>query len=265
MVEGNEDEESYASEFVDSMLNDDDNDSGTRIEPVSHKKIPKNVNDDDNNDKDMKDEKKDDDRKKDDAKDKDNDDHTDHSLVRTQETGSKETRKEKMQTPIPTPNRSLRKNLSSDKTLSQELTKTVSPSNATTSKAKSKARKHLKTTFVTKEYFQGQIQRILDQINNLPPKLTVVKTNEMIKEEVSRLVNLAVQRDREIALTNVPELISQEFATNAPGIIAEVFQKHMQNTTLNLYPTTTISSTATTSTADIQHQLYLTMKLNIQD
>nr|GFD14663.1 hypothetical protein [Tanacetum cinerariifolium] len=37
MVEGKEDEESYASEFVDSMLNDDVDNSGTKIEPESHK------------------------------------------------------------------------------------------------------------------------------------------------------------------------------------------------------------------------------------
>ncbi|GKB64983.1 hypothetical protein Tco_0921169 [Tanacetum coccineum] len=56
MVKGEEDEESYASEFVDSMLNDDD-DSSTMIEPGSHKEYPKTVNDDDEN------EKKDDDKK----------------------------------------------------------------------------------------------------------------------------------------------------------------------------------------------------------
>ncbi|GKE29752.1 hypothetical protein Tco_1445136 [Tanacetum coccineum] len=47
MVEGEEDEESYASEFSDSMLNDDVDDSGTRIEPESYKEHPENVNDDD--------------------------------------------------------------------------------------------------------------------------------------------------------------------------------------------------------------------------
>ncbi|GKE07408.1 hypothetical protein Tco_1399426, partial [Tanacetum coccineum] len=42
MVEGEEDDESYASEFADSMLNDDD-DSSTRIEPGSHKQHLENV------------------------------------------------------------------------------------------------------------------------------------------------------------------------------------------------------------------------------
>ncbi|GJT41789.1 hypothetical protein Tco_0941654 [Tanacetum coccineum] len=38
----------------------------------------------------------------------------------------------------------------------------------------------------------------------------------------------------------------------------------MQNTTLNLYPTTS-SSTAEISTADLQQQLYLNMKSKLQD
>nr|GEU50804.1 hypothetical protein [Tanacetum cinerariifolium] len=199
----------------------------------SHKKNPKNVDDDDDeNDKEKKDEKKDDDKKKVDAEDKDNDDHAGHILVGTQATGIMEIWKEKMQTPISPPCRSPRKNLSSDKNLSHELTETISPSTAKTSKAKCKSRfisrkskilpgsiagmckrrglitKHLKSTFVTNEYFQGKVHEFLDKINNLAP--------EMI------------------------------------------------NTTLNLYPTTS-SSNATTSTANIQHQLYLTMESNHQD
>ncbi|GKE58779.1 hypothetical protein Tco_1497964, partial [Tanacetum coccineum] len=39
MVEGEEDEESYASEFADYMLNDDVDDSGTKIEPGSQGKF----------------------------------------------------------------------------------------------------------------------------------------------------------------------------------------------------------------------------------
>nr|GFA34345.1 hypothetical protein [Tanacetum cinerariifolium] len=102
MVEG---EKSYVSEFVDSVFNDDDDDSGTRIEPMSHKENPKMMM--------MRlrrskktisriRKRKNDDEKKD-------------------EMGSIETKKEKMHTPIPSPTRSPSKNLFSDKTLSQEL------------------------------------------------------------------------------------------------------------------------------------------------
>ncbi|GJU38365.1 hypothetical protein Tco_1191322 [Tanacetum coccineum] len=64
MVEGEEDEESYASEFADSMFNDDDDDSDTRIEPLSHKENLKVVDEDEVNDKVKKDEKKNDDAEK---------------------------------------------------------------------------------------------------------------------------------------------------------------------------------------------------------
>ncbi|GKE28857.1 hypothetical protein Tco_1444241 [Tanacetum coccineum] len=53
-------------------------------------------------------------------------------------TGNMETRNERIQPPIPTPNRSPRKDLSSDKTISKELIATVSPTTATTSKSKRK-------------------------------------------------------------------------------------------------------------------------------
>ncbi|GJW72918.1 retrovirus-related pol polyprotein from transposon TNT 1-94 [Tanacetum coccineum] len=66
MVEDDEDEESYASEFADSVLNDDVDDFGTRIEPGSHKKNLENVNDDD---VEIKKEKKDDVEIKDETKD----------------------------------------------------------------------------------------------------------------------------------------------------------------------------------------------------
>ncbi|GJW91835.1 hypothetical protein Tco_0169388 [Tanacetum coccineum] len=147
MVEGEEDDESYASEFANSMLNDDVDDFGTRIEPGSHKENPVVVDNDDVNDKQKQDESKDDNVEKtddnvektdDNVEEKDNDDQTDHTLVRTHVTCSMETRNEQMQTPIPTPTRSPRKDLSSDKTISQELTAPVSPTTSTTSKAKSK-------------------------------------------------------------------------------------------------------------------------------
>ncbi|GJW75139.1 hypothetical protein Tco_0134509 [Tanacetum coccineum] len=139
MVEGEEDEESYASKFDDSMFNDDD-DSGTRIKPRSHKENPEVVDDDEVNAKEKQDEKKDDDAKKTDdaAEEKENDDHTDHTLVGTHATGSMETRNGQTQTTIPTPNRSPRKDLSSNTTISEELTAPVSPTIATTFKTKSK-------------------------------------------------------------------------------------------------------------------------------
>nr|GEU73661.1 hypothetical protein [Tanacetum cinerariifolium] len=90
VIKGGKDEESYASKFVASILDDDINDSGNRLEPKSHKENPKVIDDDDVNDDEKKYEKKDD------VEDKDNNDHTNHALVSTQKMGSLEFRTEQM-------------------------------------------------------------------------------------------------------------------------------------------------------------------------
>ncbi|GJY56332.1 hypothetical protein Tco_0455447 [Tanacetum coccineum] len=195
MVEGEEDEESYAGEFADSMINNDVDDFGNRIEAGSHKENPEVVddNDDDVNVIEKRDDEKKDNNveKMDDVVEKDNVDHLDHKLIK----------------------------------------------------------------------------EVLDNCNNVVPELTFAKTNEVIKEEMPRLVDLAVHKDREIASTSVPELISKEFVTHRPKMIKELFRKHMQNTILNLYPTssTTSSLTATMLTADLQYLLPLNIKSKPQD
>nr|GEU35498.1 retrovirus-related Pol polyprotein from transposon TNT 1-94 [Tanacetum cinerariifolium] len=167
-------------------------------------------------------------------------------------------RNEQTQTPIPSPTRPPRKDLYSNKTISEELMANVSPTTATTSKTKSKRgftsnktkilpgsiaclckrrgqiHNHIKTKFVTHEFFMTKIREVLDHCNNVVPEMTFAKTNEIIKEEMPHLVNLAVNKHREITPTNVPELIPKEFATHGPKMIEELFRKHIQNTTPNL-------------------------------
>ncbi|GJW21654.1 hypothetical protein Tco_0032276 [Tanacetum coccineum] len=96
MVEGEEDEESYASAFVDSVFNDDFDDSGTKIEPGSHKEHPEHVTGDE---EEIKKEKKDEEveKEKEDVEIEKEKDIIDDG------TGSTEIRKEQKQTPIPSP------------------------------------------------------------------------------------------------------------------------------------------------------------------
>ncbi|GJW05719.1 hypothetical protein Tco_1568142 [Tanacetum coccineum] len=94
IVEG-EEEESDGTEFFDSVFLDEE-DSYDRIKPESHKDKPNEINDDD--------------------------DHDDHALIKTRRTGSSKVRTEKMQTPIPSPPRSPRKDLSLDKAITEEMT-----------------------------------------------------------------------------------------------------------------------------------------------
>ncbi|GKA01599.1 hypothetical protein Tco_0674264 [Tanacetum coccineum] len=256
MVEGNKDEESYASKFADSMINDDVADSGTRLEPVSHKEHPGIINDDDDqiekekNDEEIEKEKKyeaikkekkhDDDEKIDEVvMEKDYDDDVEKVDEGVKEksnvdvaTGSMEFKKEKMQTPIPSPTKSLRKVSSSDKIVSEKLT--------------------------------AIIREVLDHCNKVVLEQTFAKTKEMINKEMPHLVNFVVNKNREVDLINAQEMIFKEFSTHAPKMIEELFQKYMQHTTLNLYPTTS-SSTAGKSMADLQQQLYLNMKSKPQD
>nr|GEX20122.1 hypothetical protein [Tanacetum cinerariifolium] len=254
---GGRDEESYASEFADSMPNDDVDDSDTRIEPESHNENPKNVT---NADEEIAKEKKDDDGEKPDdifmEKDDENDVEKVDEVVKEKDidvaTGSMEFRKEKMQTPVPSPTRSPRKVSSSDKTVSEELTATVSPTTATTSKdsRRGQIRSHIKNKFITHGFFMRKIRQVLDHCNKVVHELTIAKTNEMTKREMPRLVNLVVNKDHEIEPINTQEMISKEFSTHGLKMIEELFRKYMQNTTLNLYPTTS-SSTAAKSIVDL--------------
>ncbi|GKE22946.1 hypothetical protein Tco_1434458 [Tanacetum coccineum] len=254
LVNGYEDEESYASAFVDTMLNNDDDDTRSKLEPGSHKEHPEHVSNDD--EKKKKDEEVETEKEVveivketnvDDTSAKKNKEVvTEKEAVTEKEvvdmSGSQEIRKEQKQPPIPSPIRSPRKDLSSDKTISEELADTVTPTTATSSKTPS-------TTTRQKKSFTLKTRSL--------PGIT--RTNEILKKEMSRLVKLAVNRDREVSPVDISGMVSKEFAAHGPKLIEELFRKHMQNTTLNLYPKSR-SSTATKSAVDLQQQLYQTMK-----
>ncbi|GKA26598.1 hypothetical protein Tco_0712707 [Tanacetum coccineum] len=177
-----------------------------------------------------------------------------------------------------------------DKTILEELADTVTPTTATSSKTPSTTtrhkksftpktrrlpgsiagmckrliRSHIKTKFITREFFVEKIKEVIQHCDKIVPELTVTMTNEMLKKERPCLVKLAVNKDREVSPVDISGMVSKEFATHGPKLIEELFRKHMQNTTLNLYPKTK-SSTATTSSADLQQQLHLSMKTKPQD
>ncbi|GKG01093.1 hypothetical protein Tco_0305798 [Tanacetum coccineum] len=156
-----------------------------------------------------------------------------------------------MQTLIPTPTRSQRKDLSSDKTIFEELTTTVSPTTATTCKDSSTSKRkkrpisykmkilpgsiagmcrrrgqiwsHIKNKFITHEFFMSKIREVLDYCNNVVLEMTFAKTNEIINKEMSRLVNSAVNKDREVNHINAQEMIFKEFATYGQKMIEDLF------------------------------------------
>nr|GEX82809.1 hypothetical protein [Tanacetum cinerariifolium] len=294
MVEGEKDEESYASVLADSLINNDVDDFYTKIKPGSHKENLENVTDDDeeikkqNQDEEFEKEKK---YNKIEKENNIDDVEKTDKIVKEKDidvaTGIMEFRKEKMQTPILLPTRPPRKVSSFDKTVTKELTNIVSPTAATTSKDSSTSkykkrtisyktknlpgriigmcrhrgqiRSRIKNKFITHDFFMGKIQEILDHCNKVAPELMFAKTNEIINKEMPRLVNLSINKDREVDPINTQEMISKEFSSHAPKMIEELFRKHMQNTTLILYPTTS-SSNAGKSTVNLQQWLYLNTK-----
>ncbi|GKC68513.1 hypothetical protein Tco_1101111, partial [Tanacetum coccineum] len=166
------------------------------------------------------------------------------------EMGSLEDRIEKMQTPIPTTSRSLRKNLSLDKTFVQELTVTISPSTATTSNDSHKKicisskYSHLpgalrrmckrqgyiirdmeRKCVITNEFWKvhGKVDQVL---HDIAPQLAERATNVLIEGNLKRVVADTIIQERDAFQSEVPALISKEFDAQAPQIIEELFKNY---------------------------------------
>nr|GEW81642.1 hypothetical protein [Tanacetum cinerariifolium] len=188
IMEG-EDEDSYASEFADTVLLDEE-DFGNRIEPESHKENPKEVNDDD------------DDKKDDDDND---DDHDDHSLIRNRVTGSLEIETKKMQTPIPSLRRSLKKDLSSDKKNNKCKTN------------QKKVALHLSTTSFTPQ-------------DPKPPNIDSTSSNEFIrpkKLDKNTIAKPCRSSKRIVKMSTIHEEVEAE--ANGYGSLDEVMNEEMEN------------------------------------
>nr|GEV20363.1 reverse transcriptase domain, reverse transcriptase zinc-binding domain protein [Tanacetum cinerariifolium] len=89
-------------------------------------------------------------------------------------------------------------------------------------------------------------------------------TNDLIDDNLLRVMVDAVIQEGDALQANVPALISKEFANHAQKIIEELFKIYIKNNVITVHPTTS-TSTATTTSDDLQHQLYLKMKSNLQD
>ncbi|GJS59252.1 hypothetical protein Tco_0654036 [Tanacetum coccineum] len=249
LVDGDEEEESYASTFADSVINNDDDDTGSKLEPEIHKEHPEHVSDDDE-------------QKNDDVIEKEKEVV---EIVKETNVDDEMMQKDEEKLMICRVVRRLGKSRRRHQLLLlldpqgmiylqiKTLADTVTPTTATSSKTPSTTtcqkksftakirrlprgiasmcrrrgliRSHIKTKFITREFFVEKIKEVIQHCDKIIPGLIVTTTNEMLKKEMPRL------------------------------LIEELFRKHMQNTTQNLYPKTK-SSTATTSSADLQQQLH---------
>nr|GEW15029.1 hypothetical protein [Tanacetum cinerariifolium] len=87
---------------------------------------------------------------------------------------------------------------------------------------------------------------------------------DLIESNLKPCIATTIIEDLDAFRFEVQDLVSQEYNAQAPNINEELFKNHIQSNVIQVYPTTT-TSTKTTSSADLQHQLYVTMKSKSQD
>ncbi|GJS56890.1 putative RNA-directed DNA polymerase [Tanacetum coccineum] len=154
---------------------------------------------------------------------------------RDDEMGSLEIRTKEMQTLITTTPKAPRKILSSDKNIDQELTDNVT---------------------------HKKVDQVLHEII---PQLSERATYDLIENNLKPSIAATIIKDRDAFRSEVPDLVSQEFNAQALTIIKELFKNYVQNNVIQVHHPTITTSTETTSSADLQHQLYLKMRSNLQD
>nr|GEU61640.1 hypothetical protein [Tanacetum cinerariifolium] len=137
---------------------------------------------------------------------------------------------EKMQALIPSPIRSPRKDLYSHKTITQELTVFVSPTPATSSQRRSKSiskkytyitedlrricrrqdfmLQHMQKKYVTNRDFQDIKEKVDVVLHEIVPKIASNITNDLINDNLPRIIANAVKKERESSQAIVPALIS---------------------------------------------------------
>ncbi|GKB01114.1 hypothetical protein Tco_0829158 [Tanacetum coccineum] len=224
LVDGDEDEESYASGFADTVLNDNDDDTGSKLEPGSNKEHPKHMSNDDEI------------KKKDDEVEKE-----------------KEVVEIVMETNVDDTSAKKNEEVMTEKEVvdmsGKEFADTVTPTTATSSKTPSTTtrqkksftlktrrlpgsiagmcrrrgliRSHIKTKFITREFFVEMIKEVIQHCDKIIPELTVTTTNEMLKKEMPRLVNLTVNKDREVSpvdISGMPEDVTPELIAEFQNI-----------------------------------------------
>ncbi|GKB17459.1 hypothetical protein Tco_0851382 [Tanacetum coccineum] len=204
------------------------------------------------------------------------------------ELGSLETRTEEMQTPIPTTPRSPRTILSLDTNITHELTDNVSLPTTTTSKNPHSKRhisskcghlpgalrrmcrrqgymiQNMERKCITTKYFWKTHKKVDRVLHEIVPQLAERATGDLIENNLKPFIAATIIEDRDAFRSEVHDLVSQEFNAQAPKIIEELFKNYVQSNVIQVYPTTT-TSTETTSSVNLQQQLYLKMKRSLQD
>ncbi|GJT92164.1 hypothetical protein Tco_1081009 [Tanacetum coccineum] len=102
----------------------------------------------------------------------------------------------------------------------------------------------------------GKVDQVLHEI---VPQLAERATNDLIKGNLKSVMADIVIQERDTFQAEVHALISKEFDAQPPHIIEELFKTYVHNNVIQVHPTIS-TSTKTTSSANLQQNLYLKMK-----
>nr|GEU40108.1 hypothetical protein [Tanacetum cinerariifolium] len=111
-------------------------------------------------------------------------------------------------------------------------------------------------------YIPGALCRMCR--HQVVPQIDENVTNDLIKTNLKPFIVNTIIEDRDAFHLEVLGFVSQEFKAHALAIIKELFKNHVQFNVIHVHPTTT-TSTEKESTGNLQYQLYLKMKRNLQD
>ncbi|GJY02256.1 hypothetical protein Tco_0360408 [Tanacetum coccineum] len=117
---------------------------------------------------------------------------------------------------------------------------------------------------VTTKQFWKTHKQVNQVLREGVSQLVEKDTEDLIENNLKPCIAATIIKDRDAFRSEVPYLVSQEFNAQAPKIIEELFKNYVQSSVIQVYPTTT-TSTKTTSSADLQHKLYLKMKRSLHD
>ncbi|GJS63351.1 hypothetical protein Tco_0677915 [Tanacetum coccineum] len=93
------------------------------------------------------------------------------------------------------------------------------------------------------------MRQINDVLHEVVPKIVIVTTNGLMKDNLPIIVVEAVRTERAQTKAEVPSLTSQEFAAHAPKMIEELFKTYMQKKTKGSSSATVTTSSNPTSSS----------------
>nr|GFA63036.1 hypothetical protein [Tanacetum cinerariifolium] len=99
-------------------------------------------------------------------------------------------------------------------------------------------------------------------LHEIIPQIALRATDDLIENSLKRILDDIVIQERDAFQADVPALISKEFTDQAAKIIEEIFKIYIKSNVIQVHPKTT-ASTSTTTSDDLQQQLYLKMKTNL--